>query len=404
MSGGCRALFKKFDYFGIQFNFNYQSREKYCTVIGGVGFLIFLAVAIAYSVITLVPILKRQKMSVIYYSMQIPHTDEINFQKYSYNFALGISACSKLKNYTEFWDYFKINLNYIVLVKENGVSQKTKFPVSIGNCENSDFNGEFASSFDSLGLGSYFCLKDTNYTIKGIYSDPSFQYIEISLMAKDDSEETFQKIKYILGDECDFNMYVMDAAFDLSNYTQPTSQYLVSQYINIKYSELMKRNSFFQLQQFDSYENYLFDTHSRKYMIGVGSNDLYSVQKGEDRLETKIADYNVFAKIYIRADLKRNIIVRRYTKLTEFAANISSILSVVLLVMFVFLTYVNKFYGQEAVMRKVFQFNNPKYNKEKLIQAHLKKIVSKKSLLFGKEEKDDQEELDKNCIFFLTLS
>lgn len=358
-------IIKEFDYFGVQFNFNYSNEEKYRTTVGGLGFLLFIAVGVAYAIITGIPMLKRQKMSVIYYTMQLPDTDEINLLTYKNNFALGVSSCNKLKDYSEFWDYFKLTLTHVVFLKENGQSNRVTTPIEIEKCTYENFNNEFNETFDTVGLDNYYCLKDRNFTIQGIYSDPIFQYIQIALQAKDETEELFEKIKVILSEECDFNMYIMDAAFDLSNYKKPIHRFLLSQYINLKFPELMKRNTYFRLQQFDSYENYLFDTHETLYTIGAGTNDLYSVTKGEDRQVTKKSDYQTFAKIYLRAGQQRNIIERRYQKITEYAANISSLLSVVLIIMFVILNFINRFYANEAVMTKIFQFDGYKNNTRK---------------------------------------
>ena len=384
---------KQFDYFGVQYNFSYNSKEKYRTAIGGIGFLIFLVIALSYSVIILVPLLKRETMSVIYYSMRLSHTDKINLLDHSNNFALGISSCTMLTNYTEFWDYFKLEITHVTQLVSNEKVTVNEVPINFAKCEYSDFNNELNETFDLFGLHSYYCLKDTDYTIEGTLTSDVFKYILIRLKAVDNKPETFKKIKEILKDECDFNMYILDAAFNLSNFNNPLQKFLVSQYINVKYSETMKRNTFFQLQNFASYENYLFDTHKSKEVIGAGTVDLYSVFKDNDRLESRIDDYDTFAKIYVRAELQRKIIERRYMKLTEFGANISSVLSAVLIVMFVLISFINKFYANETVMRKIFQFNTTNYDSIGVqFKNHQKKSSSKgfhsilqKSFLFDFE-------------------
>lgn len=380
-------FFKQLDYFGVQFNFSYKSRDKYRTAIGGIFFLLFLAIAVSYSIINLIPLIKRDKMSVIYYSMGMSHTDEINFKNYSSNFGVGVSSCIRLNNLGEFWEIFRIEVNHVKVITEKGESSTIKEPIPIGKCEYSDFNNEFNSSFDSLGLDKYYCLKNTDYIIKGTVSDPVFQYIEVALKSVDTSAETFKKIEKGLFDECDFNMYVVDTAFDLSNFSNPIQRFLVSQYMNIKSFNLMKRNSYFQVQKFNSYENYLFDTHKSTDIVGAGSIDLYSVYKGNDRFTNGIADSDTFAKIFVRAELERKIIERRYMKLTEFAANISSILSAVLVFMFAILNSVNKFYANEAVIRQIFQFSHFRDKKGRIIKSNVIDMISKASI-FGDTEFD----------------
>lgn len=409
-----QRVLKEFDYFGVQINFSYMSREKYRTAIGGIGFIIFLIVSLFYTVINLLPLLKRQKMSVIYYKTQLSETDAINLRNYSTNFAVGVSSCVKLENYADFWEYFSLEINHVTLKLVNGKSEKVRVPMEIGLCEEADLNNQFDSSFDSLGLKNYYCLKNTNFTIEGTYVSPLYKYIEIKIKAKDKTNSTFNIIREILKEECDVNMYIIDSAFDLSNYTSPMKYFLVSQYINIKYTELMKRNSFVQVQNFKSYTNYIFDNYHSQETIKTGSVDLYSVFKGEDRFTSEPTEFDTFAKIYLRAELSRVIVERRYMKLTEFIASTSSILSAILIIMFIVIRYINKFYANESVMRKIFQFNN-RYNSigvnfrvgkkkkpvvlndliRKTFQFNFDEIEANTSNIFHKTPPETEEEKDK---------
>ena len=349
---------KEFDYFGVQYNFSYGSKEKYRTATGGIFFILFIVISISYSLVSLIPLMKREKMSVIYYTMQLSETDKINFHNHSNNFALGVSSCLMLKNISEFWDYFKLELTHTSYEKGADFETQVFTPIPFGKCNYSDFGEEFSESFEGLGLNSYYCMKNNNFTIEGTSISDAFKFITIKLKAINNRRETFEKIKEILKDECEFNMYVIDAAFDLSNYTNPVQKFLASQTLNLRFTETMKRNAFYQLHYFKSYEDYFFDIYKKQQISGAGSVDLYSVFKDEDRLETGLSDFNTFAKIYVKADLQRKIIERRYMKLTEFGADISSVLSAILIVMFVLVSFINKFYANEAVMRKIFQFNS----------------------------------------------
>lgn len=376
-----KEFFRNFDYFGVQFYFHYKSKEKYHSLTGGIAFLIFLIVGISYSVINAIPLVKRQKMNIIYYTMELSKTDTINFEHYSNNIALGVSTCESIRNSSEFWEVFKLDINHVQYLKENGVSKKKKTPIEFGKCQKSDFYNQFDSSFDNLGLQNFFCMKNKNHTIQGIFTDPIFEYIEITLEAKDEQEETFKKIKNILSDECDFSMYNIDVAFQLSNYSSPAKKYLNTKFITLKYDEFSKMNSYFKLQDFDSYQNFLFDNRHSYNFIGLGDVEIYSITKGSDRLESKVAEFTKFAKLYLRAGLKRNIIERRYMKLTEFAANVTSILSTILLIMYVIFTYVNKFYAHESIMKKIFKFYVPqKSEADKSIQNDIKQTLFQRGL------------------------
>ena len=52
----------------------------------------------------------------------------------------------------------------------------------------------------------------------------------------------------------------------------------------------------------------------------------YSIYKGLERINNKIENYKNYAKIFLRADIKKSIINRRYQKFMEFYADDSSLL------------------------------------------------------------------------------
>ena len=112
------------------------------------------------------------------------------------------------------------------------------------------------------------------------------------------------------------------------------------------------------MQSFDSYENYLFDSYHRKYYIGFSQTEQYDTEKGYDRFTAKPIDYALFGKLYIRSALERTLIQRKYMKLTEFAANMSAILSEILLILFVSVRYINRFYSQQSIITSLFQFKD----------------------------------------------
>ena len=114
----------------------------------------------------------------------------------------------------------------------------------------------------------------------------------------------------------------------------------------------------FKLQSFQSSENYLFDKSTRKYHVSFSSTEMYENDKGYDRFITKPDDYDIFGKIYLKAALERTIIQRKYMKITEFAANMSSILSAILLILFAGVRYLNMFFAEQSIIKRIFQFKD----------------------------------------------
>jgi hypothetical protein len=219
--------------------------------------------------------------------------------------------------------------------------------------------------------------------VQGIYSDDAFKYYEISIASGADSLDNYEDIQNtLINNECDFNMYFVDVAVDLYDYKRPIKPFMNTNFVALKADEYVKMNLDFNLQKFDSYENYLFDTHETKYYIGYAYFEQYSIFKGIERYKQQPNEYDRFAKIYLRSALQRNIISRKYMKLTEFAADMSSILSQILLFLFVTVSIINRFYANQSVMKKIFQFKNTK-NKQgdafmNEVKKYEKEVLSKR--------------------------
>lgn len=378
-----RSFFRNFDYFGVVFTFKYKAEEKYRTATGGICFLLFLAMALTYGVIIGIPILRREQMSVIDYVMKTVGTDELNFSEFGSTFAVGISQCSNFKNLSEMLELFDIQMNHITYMNDgNGSYSLEKTPMEYGLCTYENFFNKLNDSFDTLLLNRVFCPVNSDFQISGVYTDKKYEYIEIAVKSRKEDEDSFKAIKKIFSDECSLSVFYIDFAFDIFNYKDPVYMFIDQQSMYLKFSEVIKMNMFFKVVQFDSYENYFFDGYNRKRLLSFSSYDMYSNYKGESRFNETPVEYDTFAKIYIRAANEKEILERRYTKMTEFAANVSSIFSAILIFMFLLVTFINKFYANESVMHRIFQFSKGFKKGSKKRNNDIRKIINKNVYLF----------------------
>ena len=67
MNRKIKNLFKTIDYFGVNFNFHYKTKEKYTSFSGGIVFLIYLIMALIFVLINFKALLNRENMSIISY-------------------------------------------------------------------------------------------------------------------------------------------------------------------------------------------------------------------------------------------------------------------------------------------------------------------------------------------------
>jgi hypothetical protein len=346
------------DYFGVKFNFHYKSNYNYRSITGGIIFIIFILFSLVYILLQGINFVNRKNMSLVYNDMQIDETKEISFKNFSNTFSFGIS-CGDNELNEKVLSYLSIKANYFNITKTNGNRVKNKVEINYKKCEKKDFYDEFNKNFDENSLDSLFCPENFDYIINGIYTDTIFSYFDLSFESNCMDEKCFNElIQLFLSNECQIVIFYIDTYINVNDYKKPIKRFLSEQFLVLKPDEELKMNLYFKIKSFGSYENYILDNHKTKYFLGFSSYETYSVKKGYDRYIDKdyIDEYNVLAKIYIRSASIYTIIERKYMKLTEFAAQITSLISTVLLVLILIISRINMFYGYQSIIEKIFQF------------------------------------------------
>ena len=364
-----KKFLRTIDIFGIPLTFRYKKNDKYSTSLGGLTIIIFIILAIAFGVYYFIPFVKRQNLSIIYYTMNIPKTEQIKFKDSKAAFAIGFDCQKNGRLKVE--DVFKLDAVFANYVKEmDGTYHKDKYPQTTHNCVYEDFYNNYNSSFDYLNLKNYQCLDNNKHIIEGIYADKIFSYYEFSVAAINNSDETFNNIdEYLFENDCKLQLVFTDITIDLSNYKEPIKPFLNSFFIQLNPTLFIKRNVFYMNQ-------YLYDDDS---LIAVFNSEEkpeqtktlfsryeeYSLYIGLDREITRPADYKNYAKIYMRSDLKKTEIRRTYQKITEFYADASSILVGIYEFLIIIISIINNFYAENSIVKKLFIFkgiNNKYFN------------------------------------------
>ena len=354
------------DYFGITFNFHYKTKEKFRTITGGMAFILFILISLMYVLINLISLLKRENMSIISHKIQIPSTDKINFQNYSLMHAFRVK-CSDIYTNQEM-EYFKIDVNHVILTKDNGIVKKQKQKLNFTYCHNENFFNKFNNSFIKEGLNNSFCFDNNNITIQGLYTDEIYQYVELTVTMTKSKVEDYQfYYNFLTDDDCTFQLYHLDYGIDITNHYNPISPYMKQEFLKLSPVEFNKMEVFYFTQKFISYENFFLNNFNTKYYAGFSYFSFFNLYKGNDRFIRKPNDYNKLAKFFIRTDNSRNTIIRKYMKFTEFLANVSSLISPILLFLFIIMTRINKFYAKENIMSGIFQFKDIQKGKKLLI-------------------------------------
>ena len=375
-----KQFFNSIDLFGVPILFKYQNKNKYSTSLGGLSFTLLCLFIISVLIFNFISFLNRKNYNIIYYSTSMTGTEEINLDESETTLAIGLD-CDEDKYGTKATDLLQLDLFFITHYNQNGNRTKNIEVISTHSCNYEDFYNKFNDSVDYLQLNKYHCFDKKNSIIKGIYTDEIFTYYQFTVSAKNDSVSHFQKIDdYLLRNDCKLQFYYTDNSFDLTDYANPAKPYINVFFLQLSPILFLKTNIFFMNQYFVDDRWLIFNEGNEK----SNSTSLfsrieeYSLYKGLNRGEVKPNGYQNYANIYVRADTKKTEIKRKYEKLTEFFAGFSSLFVVSFNLLNIILNYINNFYAEHSIIKRIFYFKDIEFNKFDSFkkQNQIKKLIS----------------------------
>ena len=177
------------DIFGITYSFRYKQKERYQTVLGGFILILFLALVLAFGIYNFIPFINRKNYAIVYYSMNLAVTEEVNIFQSESNFAVGVNCEDNKNEKVSINDLLDLKSSYILYTKHsNGTYQKYPQELKTHKCHYEDFYNKYNSQMDYLGLSKFECLDKREGTIQGIYADQIFSYFEFTVQSKNDLE------------------------------------------------------------------------------------------------------------------------------------------------------------------------------------------------------------------------
>ena len=356
-----KSFFTMIDIFGVNYNFKYKDKEKYQTALGGFIVILFAILAITMAIYYFIPFVNRKNYTIVYYTMNLAKTEEVDLFASESNFAVGL-ICEKNKNEKKKIDeLFDLKSRYVEYVKSrDGNYAKNPKDTNIHLCTYDDFYNKYDAQFDYLSLQTYYCVGNKEFTIQGIYADQVFSYFEFSVVAKDTTKVwTDEVLRFLFHNDCKLQIAFTDIIIDLDNYENPITQYLNTIFIQLNPSLLIKRNIYFMNQHFtnDDFLMFVFgDDQTPEKKPLYSRYEEYALWKGLKRFEEQPAEYDYYSKVYIRAELKKTVIKRKYQKFMEFYADASSLLIAIFEILVVIFNYVDTFYAHHSLAKSTFFF------------------------------------------------
>ena len=382
---------RAFDIYGITYSFKYKDKERYQTIYGGLIALLFLILVIVVVIYYFIPFSNRKNFTIVYYTMNLASTEEVNIFQSESNVAVGLTCEGNEVGKFAAYDLLDLYATYILYIKNpNGTYYKDKKPAPLHTCNYDDFYNKNNDQFDYLALSRFKCLDNREGTIQGIYSDQVFSYFEFTVAAKNDS--VLKDIdKYLFEKDCKLDIYFTDIIIDIDNYKNPMTSYLNNIFIQLNPTVFVKRAMYFMNQYFtdDDYLLFVFGDEDENAIIKplYSRYEEYYLYMGFNRNETRPNNnYMNYVRLYMRADLKRTIIKRKYQKFMEFFADATSILVALYDILFVVLNFFDYFYAYHSLSKNIFFFKDIKEDNKFNIIPKKKQIQEILSSLENKEK------------------
>ena len=358
-----KKLLTKIDLFGVTYNFKYKSKEKYQTSLGGFFILIFVILVCFMGIYYFIPFINRKNYTIVYYAMNLAVTEEINLFYSESNFAVGLSCESNKNEYRVITDLLNLEGKYITYVKNrDGTFKKNSKKLDMHQCTYDDFYNKYDKQMDYLGVQNFECVENKDDSIQGIFSDQIFSYFEFSAIAKNNSKNlTEEIIRFLFENDCKLQFVYTDIIIDLDDYKSPETQYLNVIFTQLNPTLFIKRNIYFMNQYFsnDDYLLFVFGDEDPNEVKPLYSRyEEYALYKGMNRFEEHPYEYEYYSKIYIRADLKKTVIKRKYQKFMEFYADASSLLIAIYGILNFIFNYINTFYANHSLSKSIFFFKD----------------------------------------------
>ena len=114
-----KSFLSTIDIFGTTYSFKYKQKERYQTVLGGFIFILFLALVLAFGIYYFIPFTKRKNYSIVYYSMNLAVTEEVNIFQSESNFAVAIQCDNNKNEKLTGNDLLELKSSYILYAKHS---------------------------------------------------------------------------------------------------------------------------------------------------------------------------------------------------------------------------------------------------------------------------------------------
>ena len=367
-------LIKNIDYFGASLPFRLNGRSSHSSLLGGIIFLIFIVVTLAYGLYNFYVFVSYNNYKIVHSETKTFLPKSLNLTDNNITIAVGVTINGQV-NLALLQKYFKIKIYY----KENDNAKKSTRTEEIKlnkYCTKDDFAkyNITAGEFNQFSLDKFYCPNISQYNISGQFVNDFFSYIRIHLELVDlfNDKDLMDAYQFFIQNDIKLQLFFDDVNFSIKDYDNNKKYNFNSQFINVDFSFYKKMNLFFSMTQvFTDYNPILssYGVESRfvdiknvqEYFQDLGLNRFnLTYQKVQSPSFNKAKNYNeklnVLAIIYLRASEFSKVTYKTYYKFTEMIADTIAIMQIILLLFFIVINAINEFKAVETLVTKTMKF------------------------------------------------
>ena len=371
-----KKVIKKCDFFGTFITFRINDEIEYKLIIGGLTSIIFLILAILYTIYVGIPFIQRENIDFIFSNKIIETQPYINLTSTKFNFGFSIQyqddATTATKDYIK---YFNFSLKLKEWIGEDTI---IIFPFGLKECEKSDFFNLVNESFDRIDY---------------------YKFFEIEIKLTEYGMNNLNELKNLMEKRrIEMAVYFLDTAIHYQNRNHPLPFYInyLTKGLDVNFEKTIQ--ILISKIEFINDDNIFFK--QEKTMINAAF----------DKIEESFAyipsrkelNDDLIGKFIIKASSKVILLNRSYQKFPSFIADLAGILEELLLFILLLINIIERQAIDNKLIHKMLKMKGSKNHDIHYFLSHFEKIYNtikkcstKEIIIKSKNSKknDDNEKL-----------
>ena len=354
-----KGAIKACDGFGTFITFRINDDIEYKSIIGGCSTILFVIITIIYTTYCCSSFFSRKNVDFIFTNKIVETDPQINLTSSHFNLAFGVQysedAMSAIENTSQYFTY-KMNI-----VEWIGDDDLVAYPFSFKQCEPSDFYNVVDEAFENNDIGQYICpdfFNNSNFTLEGLYTDYYFKFIELEIRLTEYALNNLNEVEAVMKENpLEMAIFFLDSAIDYENRKDAIPSFINYSYKVIDFDFIKTTEIFISSLEFQNDDNLLFD-NSKLTIDAMFDHSLDSFRYVPERFDDQ---ETLIGKFIIKASPKIIQVNRQYQKFPSFLADLTSLLEEILVLMLLFVNFVERKAVDHKLINKMLKFRGSKY-------------------------------------------